>query len=236
MTTVRAAHPKARRAAEESEAAHNWLYLDPVVSGRYPTEVLPPEKLPPAELVLDGDLETISAPVDFLGLNYYNPQTLSWRDPGDELRRGEQRRDDHSGIVEVIGDEVPLSASGWPIDPEGLYELLVTLHKRAPGLPIFITENGMAADDYVDPEGGVDDLERISYLHGHLEAAARAIADGVDLRGYFCWSLLDNFEWAEGYSKRFGLVFVDFGTQTRTPKASARYYSEVVRANALPAR
>jgi beta-glucosidase len=92
----------------------------------------------------------------------------------------------------------------------------------------------MAAQDYVDPEGGVDDQERIAYLDAHLDAAAHAIESGVDLRGYFCWSFLDNFEWAEGYQKRFGLVYVDYGTQRRIPKASAGFYSEVMRLNALP--
>jgi beta-glucosidase len=235
MTVVRALDPRTKAAAEEQEAAHNWLYLDPVVTGRYPTNALPPSKLPPPELVRDGDLETISTPIDFLGLNYYSSQSYGWRDPADELRRGETRHDESPpGIVEVVGDGVKLTATGWPIDAEGLYDLLVSLHKRAPGLPIYITENGMAADDYVDPEGGVDDDERIAYLRDHLSSAARAIADGVDLRGYFCWSLLDNFEWAEGYSKRFGLVYVDYATQQRIPKASAGFYSQLARDNALP--
>jgi beta-glucosidase len=235
MTAVRSTHEKALAYAEEFEAAHNWLYLEPVLNGRYQDEALPVGKLPAPELVLDGDLARIGAPIDFLGLNYYNPITFSWREPGDELRRGEQRRDDGPGVIEVVADDVPLTASGWPIDASGLYDLLVELRRRAPHLPVYVTENGMAAHDYVSPEGVVDDLERIDYLRQHLAAAARAIADGVDLRGYFCWSLLDNFEWAEGYSKRFGLVYVDYPTQTRTPKSSARFYSRVVRANALPA-
>ena len=136
--------------------------------------------------------------------------------------------------MSVIRDGIERSAMGWPIDASGLYDLLVQLHEQAPGLPLYITENGMAAEDYVDPEGGVDDDERIAYLRDHLDAAARAIERGVDLRGYFCWSFLDNFEWAEGYQKRFGLVYVDFGTQRRIPKASAEFYAQVIRANALP--
>ncbi|HTW99085.1 MAG TPA: GH1 family beta-glucosidase [Acidimicrobiales bacterium] len=235
MTVVRAADERARAAAEQVETFHNWVYLDPLITGSYPSD-LPAEQLPAPQLIRDGDLATISAPIDFLGVNYYSPETVGFRAPGEELRRGEDwRSDSMPGIVTVVGEGVARTATGWPIDAEGLYELLLMLHKRAPGLPLYITENGMAADDYLDPEGAVDDEERIAYLRDHLAAAARAIADGVELRGYFCWSLLDNFEWAEGYSKRFGLVFVDYATQRRTPKASAAFYSHVVRSNALPA-
>ena len=106
----------------------------------------------------------------------------------------------------------------WLIDPEGLYELLLRLSKDAPGLPLYITENGCAAEDYVNPEGAVNDLERIKFLHLHLAAAARAIRDGANLAGYYVWSLLDNFEWAYGYQKRFGIVFVDFATQRGSPR------------------
>ena len=100
--------------------------------------------------------------------------------------------------------------------------------------PIYVTENGCAAEDYVNPDGEVNDIERVRYLHTHLEAAARAIKDGANLAGYFVWSLLDNFEWGWGYQKRFGIVFVDFGTQRRIPKASAAFYANVVQANAIP--
>jgi beta-glucosidase len=123
---------------------------------------------------------------------------------------------------------------GWLVDADGLYDLLLRLSKEAPGLPLYVTENGCAAEDYVNQHGEVNDFERVSYLHQHLEAAARAINDGARLAGYFVWSLLDNFEWGWGYQKRFGIVFVDFGNQRRIPKSSARFYSDVVRANAVP--
>ena len=123
---------------------------------------------------------------------------------------------------------------GWLVDPDGLYELLLRLAKDAPGLPLYVTENGCAAEDYVTPEGIVNDVERVRYLHLHLDAAARAARDGANLSGYFVWSLLDNFEWAYGYQKRFGIVFVDFGTQRRIPKASSAFFAEVARANAVP--
>ena len=108
------------------------------------------------------------------------------------------------------------------------------MHDDAGDLPLYITENGAASYDYVNPDGVVEDPERIAYLHGHLQAARRAIADGVPLRGYFAWSLMDNFEWAHGYSKRFGLIFVDYGTQRRIPKRSAGWFAEVARTNSVP--
>jgi beta-glucosidase len=234
LTVVRATSDQAKAAAEEIEAEQNQVFLDPVISGRYPVRAVRPSLLPGPELIRDGDLDIISAPIDFLGVNYYRPGTVGWRDEEDELRRGEERISGYPGAVSVVRDGTPRNSMGWPIDASGLYDLLVQLRDRVPGLPLYVTENGMAAEDYVDPEGGVDDQERITYLTDHLDAAARAIDAGVDLRGYFCWSFLDNFEWAEGYQKRFGLVYVDYGTQQRIPKASAAFYSAVVRANALP--
>ena len=122
----------------------------------------------------------------------------------------------------------------WLIDPDGLYELLVRLSKDAPGLPLYITENGCAAEDYINPDGEVNDLERVKFLHQHLDACARAARDGVNLAGYYVWSLLDNFEWAYGYQKRFGIVYVDFATQQRIPKASAAFFARVASENSIP--
>jgi beta-glucosidase len=122
---------------------------------------------------------------------------------------------------------------GWPVEPEGLTEILVRIRDEYANLPIYVTENGRAVDDYIDPEGRVNDEERISYLESHFRAVLDAMERGVDLRGYMLWSFLDNFEWAEGYSKRFGIVFVEYGTQRRVPKASAHWYSEVIRRNGL---
>jgi beta-glucosidase len=234
LTVVRATSDEAKAVAEQIEAEQNRVFLDPVISGTYPAGAVRPSLLPEPELIADGDMAVISAPIDFLGVNYYRPGTVGWRGEQDELRRGEARISGYPGAVSVLRDGVPRSAMGWPIDASGLYDLLLKLHARVPGLPLYVTENGMAAEDYVDPEGGVDDQERIAYLSDHLDAVARAIDRGVNLRGYFCWSFLDNFEWAEGYQKRFGLVYVDYGTQRRIPKASAAFYSQVVRANELP--
>jgi hypothetical protein len=133
-------------------------------------------------------------------------------------------------IVPHAGEK---TAMGWPVDPEGLTEILVRIREEYADIPLYVTENGRAVHDYVDPEGDVDDEERISYLDAHFRAAREAMDRGADLRGYMVWSFLDNFEWAEGYSKRFGLVFVDYGTQRRVPKASARWYSEVIGRNGL---
>lgn len=122
---------------------------------------------------------------------------------------------------------------GWPVEPDGLTEMLVRLKDEYTEIPIYVTENGRAVHDYVDPEGNVKDEERISYLDSHFRAVNAAMERGVDLRGYMVWSFLDNFEWAEGYSKRFGIVYVDYPTQRRIPKASARWYKEVIERNGL---
>jgi beta-glucosidase len=217
-----------------TDAALNGLYLEPVLHGSYPAQA-PARLVPPASLVAAGDMETISEPVDFVGVNYYSAVYLRAGDP-DDLRRNELvPKCAIPGVVEYRPGRLERTAMGWLVDADGLYELLVRMSKDAPDLPLYITENGRAAEDYVDPEGAVHDPERIRYLHEHLVAAARAVNDGVKLAGYFVWSLLDNFEWGWGYQKRFGIVFVDFGTQRRIPKSSARFYSQVARANAVPA-
>jgi beta-glucosidase len=215
-----------------TDAMVNGVYLEPVLHGRYP-EYAPADMLPPAALVADGDLETIHQSLDFLGINYYSPVFLRAGDPADLRRNEEAPRCAVPGVVEYLPDGLERTTMGWLADASGLYNLLLDVSKQAPGLPLYITENGRAAEDYVNPDGEVNDVERIRYLHTHLEAAARAIRDGASLAGYFVWSLLDNFEWAWGYQKRFGIVFVDFGTQHRIPKASARFYSDAVRANAI---
>jgi len=217
-----------------ADASQNGMFLDPILFGRYP-EHAPASQLPPAELILDGDLQTIAAPIDFLGVNYYQPVHLRAGDPAN-LRRGEKLpQEGISGpVVEFHPDGLEQTNMGWLIDPEGLYELLLRVSKDAPGLPLYITENGCAAEDYIDPNGVVNDLERVKFLHLHLDACARAIKDGANLTGYYVWSLLDNFEWGYGYQKRFGVVFVDFATQQRIPKASAHFMAGVARDNALP--
>jgi beta-glucosidase len=220
-------------ARQLTDVAINGLYLEPLLHGRYPAHT-PAALLPLDALIADGDLDTISQPLDFLGVNYYSPVFLRAGDPADLRRNEELARCGRPGVVEYLPEWLERTTMGWLVDASALRDLLLDMTKQAPGLPLYITENGRAAEDYVNPDGQVDDVERVRYLQAHLEAAARAIEDGASLAGYFVWSLLDNFEWAWGYQKRFGIVFVDFGTQRRIPKSSARFYSDVVRANAVP--
>jgi len=237
MTPVRLAPDAAedlQHAALVTDACINGLCLDPLLYGRYPEHALP-ELLPPSGLINDGDLEAINSPLDFLGANYYRPIHLRHGDPAKLLVGEGANLLGLDGIVHFDPAELEHTNMGWLIDPEGLYELLMRLSKDAPGVPLYITENGRAAEDYLGTDGMVNDVERIKYLHQHLHAAARAINDGANLVGYFLWSLLDNFEWAFGYQKRFGIVYVDFASQKRIPKASADFYAGVVRANAVPA-
>jgi beta-glucosidase len=236
MSSVRPADPASaadRELAADLDAELNTVFLEPLIKGSYPAR-LGPDYAPGAGIVQDGDFGVIQAPVDFLGVNYYAPQIAGIRGDG-VLRRGDHPVPGRPGAVHAQPDTLPLTAMGWIADPDGLYELLVRLRDDAPGLPLYITENGAACDDYVNPDGTVEDTERIAYLHGHLQAARRAIEAGAPLRGYFAWSMLDNFEWAYGYSKRFGLVFVDYGTQRRIPKRSAEWFAEVASSNSVPA-
>ncbi|HEX7088937.1 MAG TPA: GH1 family beta-glucosidase [Longimicrobiales bacterium] len=207
-------------AANRMDAYINRQYLDPVFLGRYPDEMADifgdarPD-VPPAEL------DAIRQPIDFLGINYYTRRVT--------------RGDPSAPPPRIAGVRQPGAAyteMGWEVYPQGLLDTLRWVRERYGGVPIYITENGAAfADPPVAPEGGVHDPERIAYLRDHLRVLHRAIREDVDVRGYFVWSLLDNFEWAYGYSKRFGIVHVDFETQRRTPKASARFYSDIIRSN-----
>jgi len=229
---VRPTSEDALDAAAILDAEHNRIFLEPALHGTYPV-LARAELLPPAELIKPGDMRTISAPIDFLGLNYYSPYYVGLGD-WDDLRLGESPLPGHPGLVNYAPPELPETTMGWLNEPNGLYDILVALDREAPRLPVFITENGRANEDYVTPEGDINDLERIAFLEGHLDAAWRAIQDGVNLVGYFHWSLMDNFEWGRGYQRRFGLYFVDFGTQRRLAKRSARFYSEVARTGVLP--
>lgn len=221
------------KALVATDAELNGLFLDPLLHGSYPSRARA-AVLPGASLIAAGDMEVISAPIDFLGVNYYSPVYLRPGDPGDLRQHEEPARCQLPGVVEYRPTELERTPMGWLIDPDGLYDLLLRLSGQAPGLPLYVTENGCAAEDYVSPEGAVNDVERVSYLHKHLAAAARAVRDGARLDGYYVWSLLDNFEWGWGYQKRFGIVFVDYPTQRRIPKASASFYAQVIRANAVP--
>jgi beta-glucosidase len=217
-----------REAAHRVDGQVNRLYLDPIFRGSYPEDMLEHYRWESDfSFVRDGDLEKISAPVDFFGVNYYMRHRVREDDTGtDNVFSSVRAR-------AVIPHNAERTAMGWPVESDGLKEILVRLHEEYTRTPIYITENGRAAHDYVDPEGEVKDEERVAFLDAHFRAAHEAMERSVDLRGYFVWSLLDNFEWTEGYSKRFGIVYVDYATQRRIPKMSARWYSEVIRRNGL---
>ncbi len=230
LSPVRASKDRAadREAACRVDGQANRLYLDPLFHGGYPEDVLDHySSRSNFSFVQDGDLEVISAPLDFLGVNYYRRQTVRYDEAGTDTVFSSVR------ARVVIPHAAERTAMGWPVEADGLLELLLRLDREYTKLPLYITENGAAFHDYADPEGGVDDEERVTFLEAHFRAAREAIERGVNLKGYFVWSLLDNFEWAEGYSKRFGIVYVDYPTQRRITKMSARWYSEVIRRNGL---
>ncbi|WDZ84595.1 GH1 family beta-glucosidase [Micromonospora cathayae] len=203
-----------RAAGAAYEALHNRLFTDPLLGLGYPAGLEPGP-----DVLRDGDLATIAAPLDVLGVNYYNPSGIRAPEEGSPLP---------FELVELDG--YPRTAFDWPVVPDGLRELLVGLRDRYGDAlpPIEVTEGGCAYDDTPDADGRVADPERIAYLDGHLRAVRAAIDEGVDVRGYFVWSLLDNWEWAEGFTKRFGLVHVDFPTGTRTPKSSYHWYRDLI--------
>ena len=250
FTDTRPLDPRSRRdldAARRVDGLANRFFVEPVMLGAYPQDVLDDlGGLWPHDLVRDGDLTTISAPVDVLGVNYYATQTVT---AGCEpelaaTAAAQARRFDPpspsvgSEHVVTVRRGVPVTAMGWEISATGLSDLLLRLHKDYTGprgVRLFVTENGAAADDVPDADGFVDDQDRLGYLHDHLRAVHDSMQRGADVGGYFVWSLLDNYEWAWGYTRRFGIVRVDYDTQRRTPKASARWYADVARSGRVPA-
>ena len=199
------------------DAMWNGMFLEPMLLGRYPADLWPLLE----DVVLPGDLATIRQPLDFYGVNYYNPMKIGAA-PEDAEMPFEFR--------ELLG--YPTTDFGWPIVPDALREWLIMFRARfrAALPPIMITESGCAYNMGPDTEGVVDDQPRIDYLDAHLRAVAEAIARGVDIRGYYTWSLMDNFEWTEGYTQRFGLVHVDYDSLARTPKKSFQWYADVIEA------
>ena len=207
-------------AASAYDVLHNRLFTDPVLLGAYPDLSVFGIGSAGPDCVRDGDLALISAPVDALGVNYYAPARLSAQSDSPLPFQLEQ----------VTG--YPVTAFGWPVVPAALTELLLLLRERYGDTlpPVYITENGCSVDDAVAADGTIDDQPRIRFLDGHLRALHEAITAGVNVRGYLTWSLIDNFEWAEGYHQRFGLVHVDFETLRRTPKASYYWYQDMIAA------
>jgi beta-glucosidase len=222
------------------DALANRAFTSPILAGRYDADFLADTaSVTDWSFVRPGDLETINQPIDFLGVNYYSTATVRTWD-GVSPRQSNDGHKPSTGTawpgseqVEFLAQPGPYTAMGWNIAPEGLEELLVSLSQQYPDVPLVITENGAAFDDEV-VDGRVHDDKRVDYLHRHFVAAHRAIERGVDLRGYMVWSLLDNFEWGYGYSKRFGIVHVNYETFERTPKDSALWLAELVREKRIP--
>ena len=207
----------------------NRLFLDPVVHGRWPEDVVADlERAGLAGALLgpdpEADLALAATPIDLLGINYYSRHIVAGGGtPGDPPAHP------GCGDVRFVNPGYPTTAMDWPVDPSGLTEVLRWVAGEAPGLPLYVTENGAAYPDDVIVDGRVLDEDRVGYLDSHLRACLDALAAGVPLKGYFAWSLMDNFEWAMGYSCRFGLVRVDYDTFERTPKLSAEWYSRLIR-------
>jgi beta-glucosidase len=205
-----------RRAAERFDAMWNGACLDPLMKGAYPSAIAADF----AALVTNGDLATIRQPIDYLGVNYYSPMYV--------MRAPQSLFGAWFGTTPA---GTRFTALGWPIDPGGLTEELVRLRDRYGNPELYVTENGACYNDPLSPNGAVQDDDRIAYLRDHLAAARHALAAGVKLRGYFVWTLMDNFEWAEGYRRRFGVVYVDYKTLKRTPKASYRWLAKFIKDN-----
>lgn len=231
-------------AVRRIEALANRAFTGPMLHGEYPADLLEDTKeITDWSFVEDGDLEVINQDIDILGVNYYSTTLVRvWDGKGEKLNA-----DGHKDVgaspwpgadaIEFLPQPGPYTEMGWNIEPSGLEELLLAVHAEFPDQPLMITENGAAFPDVVTQEAdgpAVHDADRIDYLRRHLTAAHRALEQGVDLRGYFVWSLMDNFEWGYGYSKRFGIVRVDYDTLERLPKDSARWYAELASTNRLP--
>ena len=207
------------RAAEFFDAWSNRAFLDPLFRGRYPEGVqgvLEPH-------IQGGDLDLIEQPVDFLGLNLYT------------RTRVRADKDTVLGVTQAPpSPDATLTDMGWEVYPDALYEQLMDLAQHYDNPTVFVTENGAAFPDVPTPDGSVEDDDRVAFFAQYLEALHRALSEGANVRGYFAWSLLDNFEWAEGYTKRFGLIYVDYATQRRTPKRSFEWFQELIRTHRIP--
>jgi len=219
-----------REATRLFDGQFNRWFLDPLHGRGYPVDILrdyeTDGRLPPhwQALVRDDDLTTIAAATDFLGINYYRREIVRSKTLREEL---------NSPPTVHPPPHDQLTTMGWEIHPGGMYDILERVHVDYAPQCLYVTENGASFDDLPDPAGVVRDDDRIAFLREHLRAVRRAIAAGIPLRGYFLWSLMDNFEWERGYGPRFGIVRVDYATQRRTLKQSAHWYREVIRANKL---
>jgi beta-glucosidase len=214
-------------AAERWHRFQNLWFITTALHGHYPEGVLPPQQQAALLGYRDGDEHIMRAPLEFIGLNYYSPWVVKYSTAADSARDVST-----SGQWATAPVHSPKTDNGWDIFPQGFYEILVRMAREVGPLPMEITENGAAYNVAPDAKGQIHDPARIDYLRSHLQALAQAIGDGVPVRAYHCWSLMDNFEWAEGYSQRFGLTYVDFAyAQRRTIKDSGHWYAQVAQTN-----
>ncbi len=231
-------------AARRIDGQFNRFFLDPIFRGEYPVDLLEDlDGLGLTENIRPGDLVVISEPIDALGVNYYHGEALSSRPPAapELTTAAPSERPKRSPFPAAEGvywhpRGLPVTAMGWEVQPEGLTRLLTRVHREYAGpadVTLYVTENGAAYDDTVEADGSVHDTERVEFLRSHLAAVQDAIADGTPVAGYFYWSLMDNFEWAWGYDKRFGLVRVDYDTLERTLKDSAIEYRRIIEGRSL---
>jgi len=236
------ANPGDVDAARRIDGQFNRFFTDPIFRGEYPADVLEDvAHLGFDKYVKPGDLKIISAPIDALGVNYYHGEAVSSTPVGEQMSTAApSERPKRSPFPAAEGiywhkRDLPVTAMDWEVQPEGLTRLLRRIHDDYTGsaVKLYVTENGAAYNDVIDEDGTVHDAERTEFLRLHLDAILDAIDDGVPVYGYFYWSLMDNFEWAWGYHKRFGIVHVDYDTQERTPKASATEYRRIIAARAM---
>jgi len=224
-------------AVRRIDGLQNRFFLDPVLRGRYPADVLADlAAVSDFDHVRPGDLEIIGAPLDLLGVNYYSRHVVTAEPDAPAGPDGHGGPHGTAGSpwpgsehVRFVRRGLPTTAMDWEIDASGLLDVLGRVHAEYPPVPLYITENGAAFTDAVADDGMVHDPDRVAFLAAHLAACEQAVAAGVPLRGYFAWSLFDNFEWSYGYSRRFGMVYIDYASLRRIPKSSARWYAEVLR-------
>lgn len=230
LTTFIAEDEGAEAAAHHMDGIMNRLWLDPLAGRGFPLDVIENTRhITDWSFVNDSEMNLIAAPIDWLGINYYNPQRITSVAEGGAVGVGNgQRPDAFPGTPPIsFAPRGPLTEMGWEMDPTSLITTLTKTQERLPKVPLYITENGGAFPDPV-VNGAIDDQDRVNYYASHVDAALTARESGVDLRGYFAWSLLDNLEWAEGWTKRFGLFHVDNVTQKRTAKTSAYFFRELL--------
>jgi beta-glucosidase len=215
-------------AAAAVDAVQNRIWLGALIDGRYDDDLLTmAPALADVELVQDGDLDTVKGSLDWMGVNYYTPYRVAAGDQ-ESIASGQRAAAFPGAPALTFLPREPRTAMGWEIEPSGLEELLVDVSRRAAGIPLMVTENGAAFDDDKrNADDAVDDQDRLDYIRDHVDAVRRARDKGADVRVYIAWTLLDNFEWAEGYRKKFGIVEVESGSLRRVPKASYHWYASV---------